>query len=274
MGRRSKQPKKRAYVSKAESTSSKMNLGSLASEIATVGLSSSNGYILEECNEALSWPRNKATYAKMGLDPSISAARASIKSFIRKAKYRVTVGATLPSEVQKEQINLISTCMDDMATSFQDTINEMLSFLQYGYAVNEKVFKYRNNKGKYKSLHDDGRVGWAKLPIRSQDSISRWIFDDKGRELLAVEQDTSLFQHNYNPTSNKPSQGLHDHLIEIPRKKFLHIRHDVERNNPEGRSPYKSCYVPWMYKSKIEEFQAMGVSRDLGGLPVNNYRQL
>ena len=56
--------------------------------------------------------------------------------------------------------------------------------------------------------------------------------------------------------------------IEIPRKKFLLFRHNAERNNPEGNSPLKSCFIPWKYKTEVENFQSIGISRDMGGLPV------
>lgn len=242
----------------------KLNL--VGNELSTVGLKVTNGVVTEEVYADLKWPACKATYNKMWLDPVISSANQTIKAFVRNAKYSVTVDDQEKTTEQQAQIDFIKSCMDDMEESFNDVINEALSSLKYGFSVHEKVLKYRNNKGKYKSKFDDGRIGWAKLPIRSQDSISRWLFDPKGRDLLAVEQDISLVNTNYNYKDG--TRGFTDTKIEIPRNRFMLFRHDVERGSPIGTSSLKACYKPWKYKEQIEEFQSAGISRDLGGLPV------
>lgn len=45
------------------------------------------------------------------------------------------------------------------------------------------------------------------------------------------------------------------------------FKYDDEYGNPEGRSPLLNAYVPWKYKVQIEEYEAVGVSRDLVGMP-------
>lgn len=241
-------------------------ISQIESELSTIGLKAYSGIINEEAHTDLVWPTCKDTYARMWYDPTIAAANKTIKSFVRNAKYSVDVDTETPTPEQEAQIEFTKSCMGDMETSFNDVINEALSTLQYGFSVHEKVFKFRNNKGKFKSRFDDGKVGWAKLPIRSQDSISKWYFDAKGRDLTFVEQDLGLVANNYDP--DNPLGGFKENIIKIPRKRFLHFRHDSQRNNPEGNSPLKSCYIPWRYKQQIEEYQAAGISRDLGGLPV------
>jgi hypothetical protein len=236
------------------------------SELGSIGLRFSSGIVLEEeFHSALKWPQSKKTFKQMSYDPTIAAANISIKSFIRKAEYDVEVKAPQPSDEQKAQVEFIRQCMGDMATSFNDVIQEALSILTYGYSIHEKVFKYRDQTGKHKSLYNDGKIGWAKLPVRSQDSVKRFYFDNLGRELKFVEQDLSLVSNQYDPDWGK---GFSNPLIKLPRKKLLHFRHNTERNNPEGNSPLRACYQSWTYKTTIERFQAVGVSRDLGGIPV------
>jgi hypothetical protein len=253
---------KETQVAKAAVPNVSVGMG----ELSTIGLRVSGGIVYEEANADLAWPQNRVTYNRMSYDPTIASANTTIKSFIRKTDYEVKVKSETPSPEQLDQIKLIEECMDDMDTTFNDVINEAMSFLTYGFSVHEKVFKYRDSTGKHKSKFTDGKIGWAKLPIRSQDSIWRWIYDNKGRELRYVEQNLALVASNYDPDNGgipfKKTQ------IKIPRKKLLHFRHDVKRNNPEGTSPLKACYIPWQYKAKIEEYEAIGVSRDLGGLPV------
>lgn len=246
-------------------------LQGMGKETGTIGLKMNNGVVVEEAHAALQWPKSLDTYNRMSYDPAISSANNTIRAFVRKATYTVKYPEGGETESHKAQIDFIKTLMKDMDTTFADVMGESMSFLKYGFAVHEKVFKYRNDKGKFKSKYSDGKIGWAKLPIRSQDSIYRWHFDEFGRDLTAVEQNLNMVSHNY----SIDGEHLHtkfgkngDGRIKIARKKFMHIRHNTERNNPEGTSPMKACYIPWMYKARIEEFQAIGISRDMGGLPV------
>lgn len=236
-------------------------------ELGMNGLSVNNGVVSEESYAELQWPACISTYNKMWHDPAVVAANKTIKSYIRKAKYNVIVDEPHPSAEQVAQVQFIKECMGDMSTSFNDVVNEALSKLKYGFSIHEKVFKYRNNYGKFKSSYDDGRIGWAKLPIRSQKTISQWFFDELGRELLGVEQDLRRVNTGYN-TNKYGGNASTPAKIELPRKRFMHFRHDPENDNPEGTSPLKGCWLPWKYKVNVEEYQASGISRDLGGLPV------
>lgn len=244
-------------------TKTKEHVPTFGRELGSIGLKVAGGVIQEEILPELSWPKNKKTYKEMAYDPTISSALNTIKSYVRRCRYEVVVDAEKPSKEQLDQIKFIEECMNDMDVPFNNVINEMLSMLIYGFSIHEKVFKYRDGK---KSLYSDGKAGWAKLPIRSQDSIRAWDFDDKGRNLRAVIQDTNLITTNY--SYNGLDRGFTNPEIRIPRSRFLHIRHDVQRNNPEGTSTLRSCFIPWRYKKKVEEFQSMGIARDLGGLPV------
>lgn len=244
----------------------KFSKNMIGAELSTIGLDVNHGVIQEEWIDALRWPECNETFSKMSYDPVISSASAVIKAFARKVEYIVTVDSEEVTKEQQDQIDFIKSCMNDMESSFTDYVIEALSTLEYGYSVHEKVFKYRNQQGRFKSDYDDGKIGWAKLPVRSQDTIHKWYFDPKGRELLAVEQDLNLVNTGYN--TDMPFSGFKDSKIQIPRKRFLLFRHNPKRNNPQGSSPLKSCYIPWKYKTQIEEFQSAGISRDLGGLPV------
>lgn len=239
----------------------------VGAELGMNGVDVINGVINEDSYCELLWPNCIETFEKMWYDPAVVAANTTIKSYVRKAVYGVTVNEANPSAEQAAQIQFIKECMDDMDETFNDTINGMLSKLKWGFSIHEKVFKYRNQTGKYKSDFEDGKIGWAKLPIRSQKTISQWFFDDLGRELIGVEQDLKRINTSYN-TTKFGTGTVTPNTIFLPRKRFMHFRHDPENNNPEGVSPLKGCWKPWKYKEQVEMFQASGISRDLGGLPV------
>ena len=235
-------------------------------EMGTVGLKVYNGHILEEERRDLRWPKSIYTFKVMSRDSTVASAITLIETLIRRVDWQVIPpkGEEANAEEYQERMDFFESCMHDMEEDWGDFINDILSMLVYGFSIHEKVYKKRQgDKGKYESEFDDGLIGWAKLPIRSQDSIDKWYFEDYGREFVGCRQNLSLVQQ-YNPFE-KPLKSKYVHL---PKQKFLHFRYDQKRGNPEGRSPLINCYVPWHYKSTIEEYEAMGVSRDLAGMPV------
>ena len=57
-------------------------------------------------------------------------------------------------------------------------------------------------------------------------------------------------------------------LLTIPIKKALLFRTESAKDNPEGRSILRNAYRPWYFKRRIQEIEAIGIERDLAGLPV------
>jgi hypothetical protein len=49
---------------------------------------------------------------------------------------------------------------------------------------------------------------------------------------------------------------------------MLLFRTSTKYNNPRGRSVLRNAFVPWYYKTKIQEIEAIGIERDLAGMPV------
>jgi hypothetical protein len=102
-------------------------------------------------------------------------------------------------------------------------VSESLSMLPYGFAPHEIVYKRRlgeqkRDSGKPSSEYDDGKIGWAKLALRGQDTILKWFFDEEG---------------NVTGLTQQPWFGG---LIDIPIEKLLLFRPRAWKNNPEGYS--------------------------------------
>ena len=57
-------------------------------------------------------------------------------------------------------------------------------------------------------------------------------------------------------------------FITIPMKKAMLFRTESAKDNPEGRSILRNAYRPWYFKRRIQEIEAIGIERDLAGLPV------
>jgi phage gp29-like protein len=87
--------------------------------------------------------------------------------------------------------------------------------------------------------------------VRAQETLQEWMIDERGGIQGMVQIDPS-------------GGGLH----RIPIEKALLFRTTTNRNNPEGYSLLRNAYRPWFYKRRIEEIEAVGIERDLAGLPM------
>lgn len=235
-------------------------------EVGSLGLKVRGGRIYEEPRTALRFPESMRTYQMMMRDPSVAASINIIKMFVRKVNWRFVAPKGRENDQHYiERVKFFESLKDDMEQDWSDFINSVMSMCTYGFSVNEKVYKKRNgNKGKYPSKFDDGLIGWAKLPIRNQTTLDKWYFDKDYRKVIGVRQNLRNISHIVG-SRNSEDISL---TRKLPRSKFLLFKYDDEVGNPEGKSPLINAYVPWRYKVQIEEFEAVGVSRDLVGMPM------
>jgi hypothetical protein len=54
----------------------------------------------------------------------------------------------------------------------------------------------------------------------------------------------------------------------IPIEKSLLFRTETHKGNPEGRSILRNAYRSWWFLKRIQEIEAIGIERDLAGLPI------
>lgn len=239
------------------------------SEIGTTGLSFNRGEIHEELKQDLAFPFAAHTYKLMTYDSAVSSALGIIEVLVSRADWTIEPPKDATEE-DKNRAEKINSMMGDMDRNWNEYIQEFLSYLTYGYSNHEMVFKRRKGRkpnNKYNSKHDDGLFGWAKLPVRSQTTIDKWIFDPKKSEFKGMRQNLSrVNRQGYYIQGGTFKTEKQERLI--PFTKLLRFRWNPKRDNPEGQSPLRGCYISWKYKTTIEEFEAIGVSRDLAGLPI------
>lgn len=229
-------------------------------ETGITGLRHSNKQILEEANRAFQYPQFIKIVNEMKTDATIAANLLAYRTLIGRVEWSVEppIGAT---DVQKSRAEFISSCMQDMEHSWSSFITEITSYLEYGFSIQEKVFRRRLKANG--SRFNDGLVGWKKLAPRSQGTISAWNFSEDGRELLSIDQDLSGITNSsrFLIANNGNSK------ITIPRSKFMLFTCDSTRENPEGRSLLKGAYVAYKKLNLLQDQMMIGVARDLGGLP-------
>ncbi|UOL48477.1 hypothetical protein QGX12_gp167 [Pseudomonas phage Kremar] len=250
---------KRTKIEKVAAPMPRLRLG----EIGVVGLKQYGGNIAEENRRELRFPEACRTYRTMGQDATIRSAISLVEMMISRVDWCVDLGVE-PDATMKARGDFLESVIHDMEHSFADFIREVTSMYTYGFCVNEKVFRRRTFDAG--SSYNDNKIGIKKLPVRSQDTISRWVFSDDGRDLIGLEQNLAGVQggDRYANIVALNSDGI----IQIPRKKFMLFRVDAKRDNPEGNSPLRGCYNAWLFRRQIEEQEAIGITRDMNGMPT------
>lgn len=219
-------------------------------EIGTNGLFRQGGGVYEEFLTELRWPRAAKIYKEMASnDPTIGAILYMAEQLISKATWKVVAASQSNADMQAKVF--VEQCMSDMSITWNDFIGEILTELTYGWSWHEIVYKKRGS-GKSKSKYNDGRIGWAKIAGRSQETMHQWVFNEETGVIEAMDQ-----------------RAMYDAVHRrIPLAKSLLFRTKVVRDNPEGRSLLRNAYRPWYFKKHIEEIEGIGIERDLAGLPV------
>ena len=228
-------------------------------ELGSLGIRHFGGVTQDELKAELNWPRSINTFRDMSYHSAVNAPLTLFENIISKATwtYKPPADAT---EEEKNQAKIINQMMQDMEQPWSEFIRDVLSSNVFGFSVHEKVFRKRYKANG--SLYDDGIIGWKKLPIRVQESISKFVFSEDGNEIIGVQQNLSAINDIYNRFSKRSN------LINIPRSKFLLFRTGKHRGDPFGKSPLRDAYLAWRFLTALEELEATGVAKDLNGLPV------
>lgn len=220
-------------------------------EIGRTGVDRSAGIIQEEHLTALKGSKGIKRYKEMrDNDPIVGASILAIKNLIRQADWFITPASESPED--QERAAFIESAFEDMDQPFERFISDTLSMLVFGWSWFEIVYKRRDGnpleeKG---SQFNDGRIGWHKFALRSQDSLERWEFDDKDSVIAMIQ---------------RPEPSFREHRI--PASKSLHFVTDGNKANPLGRSILRNAFRSWYFRKHIEEYEGMGIERDLVGLP-------
>ena len=211
------------------------------------------GWIYEEFLPELQGRKGIEAYKEMAEnDDIIGAILFATEMLMRQCKWSIQEAGTEQADLDAAEF--VRTCMDDMEETWSDFISEVLSFLTYGWSYHEIVYKRRMGRSKNpetNSKYTDGLIGWRKLPIRSQDTLWEWKYDEKDNLIGLVQCAPPLYEQVF-----------------IPIEKALHFKTKSRKGNPEGRSVLRNCYRNWYFKRRIQEIEGIGIERDLAGLPV------
>lgn len=177
-------------------------------------------------------------YEEMRLNsPIVGALLLAIEHSVRAVSWEFTSD----QGENDERIEFMQSALDGLEPSWEDHLSEALTMLPFGYSLFEIVY----------ALDQFGRVTWRKLAVRGQDTIYSWDIDDNGTLIGAIQRGAPTYREVY-----------------LPADKCILYRTRVEKGNPEGRSMLRTAYIPYYYAKNISQIEAIGVERDLAGLPV------
>lgn len=222
--------------------------------LGTSGLKQFNGIVNEEFLHNLKHRKGVQAYREM-IDNSavVGAVRFMIRAMVRQVEWRVE-----PASDENEAVEaaaFVESCLEDMEMTFEDFIGEVLSFLDFGWAYFETIYKVRKGETDDPttiSRYEDGKYGWRKFGLRPQDTLERWEIDRYEGEVHGMHQvDWYTGRRAY-----------------IPLERAVNFRTETHKNNPEGRSIFRNAIIYYYFLKRICEIEAIGIERDLAGLPV------
>lgn len=211
------------------------------------------GWIYEEFLSELQGRRGIEVYKEMAEnDDVIGAILFATEMLMRQCKWSIQNAGNTQEDLAAAEF--VRSCMNDMEETWSDFISEVLSFLTYGWSYHEIVYKRRmgnTQNPETRSKYSDGLIGWRKLPIRSQDTLWEWKYDERDNLIGLVQCAPPQYEQVF-----------------IPLEKALHFKTKSRKDNPEGRSILRNSYRNWYFKRRIQEIEGIGIERDLAGLPV------
>lgn len=225
-------------------------------EIGQTGLKQYHGYIYEEFLTSLRTNDQKNRfYTEMASnDAIISGFLFAINAILTGVDWHVE--PERPGDAADvEAARFVSECLRDLDDTWpSDVISEILSLLVYGWQFTEVTYKKRDGRQTdplKSSKYDDGLLGWRSFSPRSQEALQRWDFDDNGRVRGMIQLAPPTYEE-----------------VLIPISRALLFRLNPVKNNPEGKSLLRGAVRPYWFKKRLQELEAIGVERDLAGLPV------
>jgi hypothetical protein len=220
-----------------------------------VGLKRWGGYINEEDHPRLTGRQAMRKFREMAEnDATVGAVLYVMRTLTLGVDFRFDP-ANESAEAREVQA-FVESCIEDMAHTFDDFLSEVCSALHFGFAPFEKVYKVRRGPNdpdpRFRSKYADGRIGIRKLAIRAQTALDKWEFNEETGALLGMWQ----------------MAPPHYKRLFIPIEKMVLFRPSAPLNNPEGKSLLRPAFRAWSMLKRLQEIEAVGIERDLSGLPV------
>lgn len=223
-------------------------------EIGASGLRHTAGMVLEEFVPNLQGRRANMVFREMSdNEPIVGGITLAFEQVAGRLDWHIEPPENASADEEKAT-EFIQSAWADMQDSWDTTLSNVLSMLTFGWSYFEVNYKKRNgykDDDRLSSRYDDGKIGWSNWAIRAQESLMKWELGDNG----SIDGLTQMDPHT-------------GRVLTVPMEKALLFRTNEFKNNPQGRSMLRNAYVPYYYLKRIREYEAIGIERDLSGMPV------
>ena len=211
--------------------------------IGVRGLNIFSGLIREEyLTELRSWRSASRIYIEMADDAIVGTLLDAIRTPLLAADFDVP--PLSDAEGDQRAAEFLKDAMDRMEKqTWRSHVNDSMDFLQFGFSFSEITLEKR----------DDGRLWIKNLDPRGQETLHRWEWEDD--QMVAM-------------TQRDPATGQHH---TIPNSKAVHVTFRSRKGDPQGKPLLRSLFRPWLKLKYLENFEAIGIERDVGGMAVVDF---
>lgn len=211
----------------------------ITAEAGVTGVKIASGYIFDEFLNDLQGIKGRKKYREMqDNDATIGAMLMAVQMILRSVDLRVEPAE---DDIDNFYAEFVEEDLEGLEQGIQELMSEILSMLVFGFSIMELVYYKR----------DDGMIGTKKMAPRTQETIDKWDIEDNG---------------DLNGLWQQPPMG--GGIVYMPITKVMHFRTTLNRNNPEGKSILRNAYKNYHFIKTIQMIEAIGIERDLNGLPV------
>lgn len=233
-------------------------------QISVGGLRIVGGQIDEEQKRALAYPEAYNTFNKMMYDSAVATGYDTKRKFIWNAmdKYKIKVGKSKSAKAKQAQ-EFIEHIFSNFEQSWYEICCHLTTYSKYGFSLMEMV-PTKIKSGKYA-----GQTKIKRLAPISPRSIDYWVISENQDKIHGVVQskaESSSSMLSFGGMDIVPIQNLDTALVDIPYNRLLHWAYNGECANPIGESQFKYCYVPWLEKTAIQDYECIGISKDMSGI--------
>jgi phage gp29-like protein len=215
--------------------------------IGIKGLKNLAGRVNEEYLTLIkSWDKESKIYLEMRDDVIVGTLLDAIKLPLLKAPITVEPAPEHTPGDEAAADWLYETMHKMLRQTWESHVSDMLDSLDFGFAVGEIVLEKRS----------DGKLWLKNIDPRGQETLDTggWGFG------IGKERDTALVFNQRDPDSGE--------VFPIPLNKCVHVAYRGRKGNPQGKSLLRSIYRTWRMCRDLENLEAIGIERDIGGMPV------
>ena len=214
--------------------------------VGVTGLKHLAGRVNEEYLNSLKlWSTEVKLYKEMRDDTLIGTLLDAIKTPLLAANFDTEPGGD-QTPADQEAADWLWSVMNSMGRqTWVSHTEDALDFIDFGFNVSAINLEKRA----------DGRIWLANLEPRGQETLYQWGFSEDGKG-----DEVELFrQQDPNGTGT---------IFDVPMNQCIHFRFRGRKGNPQGRSLLRSLFRSYKFMRNLEDLEAIGVERDVGGMAV------